>query len=57
MRYKFEIIGAYPKRRFAVYEKKESFFDKVKRILGWKKKEKEKKKSEIKKTEGEGERN
>ncbi|MEM2948395.1 MAG: hypothetical protein QXY05_03890 [Candidatus Anstonellales archaeon] len=54
MRYKFEIIGAYPKRRFAVYEKKESFFDKVKRILGWKKKEK--KKSEIKKTEGEGER-
>jgi|GEM_PF-2371680 hypothetical protein len=39
MKYKFEIIGAYPKRRFAVYEKKESFFDKLRRILGIKRRE------------------
>lgn len=44
MKYKFEIISAYPKRRFAVYEKKESFFDRLKKIFGKKKKTKEKKK-------------
>lgn len=36
-RYKFEIIGAYPKRKFAVYEKKENFWDKVKKMFGVKK--------------------
>ncbi len=40
MKYKFEIIGAYPKRRFAVYEKKEGFLDKIKKMLGGKKKPK-----------------
>lgn len=55
MKYKFEVLGAYPKRRFAVYEKKEGFFDKVRKILGWKRREKKEKKTEMKKEEGAGE--
>ncbi|MGB9719346.1 MAG: hypothetical protein ACPL06_01995 [Candidatus Anstonellales archaeon] len=42
MKYKFDIVGSYPKRKFAVYEKKESFFDKIKKMFSGKKKPKEK---------------
>jgi len=49
MKYKFEITNAYPKRRFAVYEKKEGFLDKIRRILGIKEKKKSSKEPEPKK--------
>lgn len=41
-RYNFEIIAAYPKRKFAVYEKKENFWDKIRKMFGVKKKKKRK---------------
>lgn len=42
-RYNFEIIAAYPKRKFAVYEKEENFWDKIRKMFGVKKKKKKRK--------------